>query len=75
VLLSQLLLAFTIEFDRESRGPLRLCANALRVLGQTPVPLGEIPRLTGTSPETSDIGWEAKPYVAIERDPAARRER
>jgi hypothetical protein len=73
VLLSQLLLAFTIDFDRESRVPLRLCANTLRVLGQTPVPLGEIPRLTGGSPETSDIGWEAKPYVAIEPDPTARR--
>jgi hypothetical protein len=73
VLLSQLLLAFTMEFDRESRVPLRLCANTLRVLGQTPVPLGEIPRLTGCSRETSDIGWEAKPYVAVERDPSAQR--
>jgi hypothetical protein len=73
VLLSQLLLAFTIEFGRESHVPLWLCANTLRVLGQTPVPLGEIPRLTGGSPETSDIGWEAKPYVAVERDPAAQR--
>jgi hypothetical protein len=72
-LLSQLLLAFTMEFDRDSRVPLRLCANTLRVLGKTPVPLGEIPRLTGASPETSDIGWEAKPYVSVERDPAARR--
>jgi hypothetical protein len=72
-LLSQLLLAFTIDFDCESRVPLRLCANTLRVLAQTPVPLGEISRLTGGSPETSDIGWEAKPYVAIEPDPTARR--
>lgn len=53
--------------------PLGLCANTLRVLGQTPVPLSEIPRLTGTSPENSDIGWQAKPFVAIEPDPAARR--
>jgi hypothetical protein len=75
MLLSQLLLAFTIEFDRKSRVPLRLCANTLRVLGQKPVPLVEIPRLTGGSPEASDIGWEAKPYVAIERDPDARRGR
>lgn len=71
--LSQLLLAFTIEFDRESRVPLRLCANTIRVLGPTPVPLGEIRRLTGGSPETTDIGWEAKPYVAIEPHPIARR--
>jgi hypothetical protein len=69
VLLSQLLLAFTLEFDRESRVPLRLCANILRVLGEDPVPSGEIPRLTGGSPETSAVGWEAKPYVALEPDP------
>jgi hypothetical protein len=73
VLLSQLLLAFTIEFERESRVPLWLCANTLRVLGETPVPLSEIPRLTGASPETSDIGWPAKPFVTVEPDPAARR--
>lgn len=73
VLLSQLLLAFTIEFDRESPVPLRLCANTIRVLGQTPVPLNEIPRLTGASPEKSDIGWQARPYVAVESDPGARR--
>jgi hypothetical protein len=72
-LLSQLLLAFTIEFDRESRVPLWLCANTLRVLGQKPVPLSAIPRLTGGSPESTDIGWQAKPFVSVERDPAARR--
>ena len=72
-LLSQLLLAFTMEFDRDSHVPLWLCANTLRVLGQTPIPLGEIPRLTGVSPETGDIGWQAKPYVVVEPDPVARR--
>lgn len=72
-LLSQLLLLFTIEFERESRVPLGLCANTLRVLGQIPVPLSEIPRLTGASPETSDIGWQAKPFVAVEPDPKAKR--
>jgi len=73
VLLSQLLLAFTLEFEQETRVPLWLCANTLRALEQGPVPLRDIPRLTGASPETSDIGWQAKPYVAIEPDPAARR--
>jgi len=68
-----LLLAFTIEFERESCVPLRLCANTLRVLGPTRLPLGEIPRLTGASAETSDIGWELEPYVAIERTPTGRR--
>lgn len=72
-LLSQLLLAFRIEFDRESRAPLVLCANTLRVLGERPIKVGEIPRLTGGSPETSGIGWQIKPYVAVEPDPAASR--
>jgi len=68
-----LLLAFTLEFEQESRVPLWLCANTLRVLGEGPVPLRDLPRLTGASPETSDIGWPAKPFVAIEPDPAAKR--
>lgn len=73
VLLSQLLLQFTIEFDRESAAPLSLCANTLRVLGEAPAPLGDLARLTGASPETSDIGWQAKRYVAIEANPAGKR--
>jgi DNA-binding MarR family transcriptional regulator len=73
VLLSQLLLAFTIEFDRESRAPLKLCANTLRVLGERPIPVGDIPRLTGGSPETSGIGWQIKPYIVVEPDPTAGR--
>jgi DNA-binding MarR family transcriptional regulator len=72
-LLSQVLLAYTIEFDRESPTPLYLCANTLRVLGERPIPVGDIPRLTGASPETSGIGWQIKPYVAVEPDPAAKR--
>ena len=72
-LLSQLLLAFRVEFDRESRAPLALCANTLRVLGERPIPAGDIPRLTGASPETSGIGWRIKRYVAVEPDPLASR--
>lgn len=72
-LLSHLLLAFTLEFDRESPAPLILCANTLRVLSEAPTPVGDIPRLTGGSPETSGIGWQMKPYVAVEQDPLAAR--
>jgi DNA-binding MarR family transcriptional regulator len=72
-LLSDLLLAYTVEFDRESTAPLILCANTLRVLGEAPIPASEIPRLTGGSPETSGIGWQMKPYVVVERDPHAAR--
>jgi hypothetical protein len=73
VLLSQLLLTFRLEFDCESPVPLAWCANTLRVLGEKPIRAAEIPRLTGCSPETSDIGWQLKPYVVIEPDPTARR--
>jgi DNA-binding MarR family transcriptional regulator len=72
-LLSQLLLLFTIEFDRESRLPLILCANTLRVLGEQPVSVADLPRLTGGSPETCGIGWQIKPYVRVESAPGARR--
>ena len=72
-LLSQLLLAFTMEFQRESRVPLRLCANTLRVLCDHPIPEGEIPHLTGCSPETSGIGWQIKPFVVVESAEPPRR--
>jgi len=72
-LLSQLLQAFAIEFDRESPAPLALCANVLRVLKEKPAPVSALSRLTGTSPETSDIGWQLKRYVVVETDPTQRR--
>jgi len=72
-LLSQLLLTFRLEFDRESPVPLVFCANTLRVLGEKPIRAAEIPRMTGGSPETSDIGWQIKPYVAVQPDPTASR--
>jgi hypothetical protein len=72
-LLSQLLLAFTMEFQRESRVPLRLSANTLRVLSDQPTPESEIPRLTGCSPETSGIGWQIKPFIVVEPAPSPHR--
>jgi hypothetical protein len=60
---AQLLLAFTIEFDRESPAPLILSANALRVLSETPIAASDLPRLTGGSPETVGIGWQLRPYI------------
>ena len=71
-LLSQLLLTFRLEFDRESPAPLTLCANTLRALGEKPIRVVEIPA-TGGSPETSDIGWQIKPLVVATCDPAASR--
>jgi hypothetical protein len=72
-LLSQLLLTFRLEFDHESRTPLALCANTLRVLSDKPIRVSELPRLTGTSPEMGGIGWQIKPYVLVESDPLASR--
>lgn len=71
--LSSLLAAFQQEYDRESAVPLRLCANTLRVLGETPTRASEIPRLTGSSPEGSDAGWQLKPYIIVTADPSAKR--
>jgi hypothetical protein len=72
-LLSQLLLTFRLEFDRESLAPMEMCANTLRVLGEQPIRVRDIPRLTGGSPETTDLGWQIKPYVVVTPDPAASR--
>jgi hypothetical protein len=36
------------------------------VLSDKPTPVSAIARLTGGSPETTDIGWEIKPYVIVE---------
>ncbi len=54
-LLSQVLLAFRIDFERESPTSLPLCTNTLRILGDEPIPAREIPVRTGASPETSGI--------------------
>lgn len=72
-LLSRLLLMFRLEFDSESPAPLSLCANTIRVLGEKPIRLADISRLTGSSPETTDIGWRLKPYVVVTPDLAAKR--
>lgn len=67
-LLSQALNAFAKEFDRRSIVPLWLCANAIRVLGKAPMSVADLPRLTGSSPETCGIGWQLKPFVVVESD-------
>ncbi len=69
VLFSRVLLAFALDFERESHTPIALCANAIRVLSDEPVPEAEIPKRTGCSQETAGIGWQHKPYIIVERDP------
>ena len=72
-LLSQLLLAFAIEFEPKSDAPLALCANTLRVLSEEPTAEAELPRLTGCSPETCGLGWQLKPFVVVGPDPTVKR--
>ena len=75
VLLSRVLLAFALDFEQDSRTPIWMSANAIRVLGDEPIPETEIPKRTGCSEETSGIGWQLKPYIIVERDPARGRGR
>ena len=53
VLLSQVLLAFTLDFESESRISLPISANTLRVLDRDGVRLRELPVLTGVSKEAN----------------------
>ena len=70
VLLSRVLLAFALDFERDSRTPISLCANTIRILSDEPIPEAEISKRTGCSDETSGIGWQLRPYVLVETDPA-----
>ncbi|HSS91763.1 MAG TPA: hypothetical protein VLL69_20810 [Streptosporangiaceae bacterium] len=51
VLLSQVLLAFTLDFERDSAVSLAIAANALRVLTPGGIRIRELPYLTGVSKE------------------------
>lgn len=73
--LSRVLSAFAREFARQSSAALSLCANTIRVLGESPISVADLPRLTGGSPEMCGIGWQLKPYVIVERDPSRTREK
>jgi len=50
-LLSQVLLAFTIEFERRADVSLAIGANVLRLLGNEEVRVRDLPRLSGVSKE------------------------
>jgi DNA-binding MarR family transcriptional regulator len=68
-LLAGVLLAFTLDFERESRVSLPISANTLRVLGPTGARVRDLPQLTGVSKEANAMcaGW-------LERHGCARRE-
>jgi DNA-binding MarR family transcriptional regulator len=77
-LLSGLLVAYAVEFERSSGLALILSANALRVLDEAGVPVRRLSALTGIA----DMGVEnmlsalsRRGYVLVGRDPAGGRAR
>jgi DNA-binding MarR family transcriptional regulator len=75
-LLSRVLLAFAIEFERESDVPLAISANVLRVLGEQGVRVRDLPSLSGVSKEAMATGLrflQKYDYVLVEPDPAGSR--
>jgi DNA-binding MarR family transcriptional regulator len=76
VLLSQVLVAFTIDFERESEVSLPISANALRVLDETGTRVRDLPRLTGVSKEAISMSLGrlvARGHVVIGPDPDSSR--
>jgi DNA-binding MarR family transcriptional regulator len=77
-LLSGVLLAFTLDFEAESRISLPISASTLRVLGAEGARVGDLPRCAGVSRQAQAMstGWlERHGCVVTERDPTARRGR
>jgi DNA-binding MarR family transcriptional regulator len=78
VLLSRVLLAFTLEVERGSPVSLPMSANVLRVLDEDETPLRDVPRRSGVSKEAISmaVGFLARRGdVAVTPDPAGRRGR
>jgi hypothetical protein len=75
-LLSQVLLVFTMDFERESPLSLALGANVLRVLDDAGVRVRDVPLLSGVSAEAVNVslGFLGRTdCVVVEQDPAAGR--
>ena len=76
VLLSQALLMFTIDFERESDLSLALSANVLRVLSAEGVRVRDLPLRAGVSKEAASLSvgfLERHGHIVVEPDPAASR--
>lgn len=76
VLLSRVLLAFTLEFERESDLSLAISANVLRVLGERGLPIRDLPVLAGVSKEAIKMALgflQKKRIIALQQDPTASR--
>jgi DNA-binding MarR family transcriptional regulator len=78
VLLAQVLLAFTLDFERESPVSLAASANALRVLSDDGIRVRDLPRLTGVSKEALSMAvgiLARRGYAVVQPDPAGRGKR
>jgi DNA-binding MarR family transcriptional regulator len=74
-LLSRVLLAFTVDYERNSEVSLPIAANVLRVLGSEPRALGELPLAAGVSKEAVSMSmtWlNGHGYIRVEPDPNGR---
>jgi DNA-binding MarR family transcriptional regulator len=73
-LLSQVLLIFTLDFERESALSLAIGANVMRILPDQGVSIRDLPRLAGVSKEAIKMSLsflEKRGYVVVAPDPAA----
>jgi DNA-binding MarR family transcriptional regulator len=71
-LVSQVLLAFTLEFEREAEVSLALSANVVRILDESGVRRRDLPRLSSISREAVSMSLsflEKRGYVTVEPDP------
>jgi DNA-binding MarR family transcriptional regulator len=77
-LLSKVLLAFAIEFERESALSLAISANVVRVLGEKSVRVRDLPLSSGVSKESIGMALgvlEKKRVAVVEPDQSAARAR
>jgi DNA-binding MarR family transcriptional regulator len=75
-LLSKVLLAFAIAFERDSELSLAISANVIRVLDEEGVAARNLPRLTGVSKEAIKVGagvLQKSRYIEVLPDPSAPR--
>jgi DNA-binding MarR family transcriptional regulator len=75
-LLSRVLLAVTLEFERESDLSMAISANVLRVLNEKGIRVRDLPALTGISKEALKMALgflQTKRMIVIQPDPVAGR--
>ncbi len=75
-LLSKVLLAIAIEFERDSEVSLAISANVLRLVGEEAVRVRDLPRLAGVSKEAIAVSLnflQKRGYAAVKSESSASR--